>query len=154
MAKREQRLERRIRKRCDSDPALSSARSLAEYLGAGSPVVGRSDHSWLNSGEQMLIHTDFDVCRYRTAEVTYTTPGYFAIGRPAFVVAVALGHLASAAATRRRADREAAPQWRNYGPHASIFTTSRVLFHLGGRWEGAWAPGDRRYPRGTRKALP
>lgn len=126
--------QRQQRRRWSKDPALRSASALADYLAAGHPITGH-DHPLTAPGELLLAKTITDVWRFRAADVHYTTPGYVAFGRPAVLFTAALGHFALAEATRRRAEREAAPQWRSYGPHACLLTTHRALFFLDGTWE-------------------
>jgi hypothetical protein len=115
---------------------FQDALALYRWLGQGQPLSGPVVPGF-DEGEELLVNTIYQVGRFRSANVTYQTPGYVAFGSPMFVAGAAIGNLLASSATRRRAEREAAPQWRFYGPHACLLTTRRVSFHLEGRWEGA-----------------
>ncbi|MEU6129239.1 hypothetical protein ABZ805_08715 [Saccharopolyspora sp. NPDC047091] len=122
--------------RAHAELVFRDAQRLYRYLGAGGQLGGVTGDPRLAPGEELIFEERYDVGRFRGADVQYTTPGYFAVGSPAFVLGAMLGNLADRYAARRSAEREAAPQWRFFGPLTCLLTKSSVLFWLDGRWEG------------------
>ncbi|MBA8827804.1 hypothetical protein FHX42_005211 [Saccharopolyspora lacisalsi] len=108
---------------------------LYSNLRNGQLLGGDKTLRWLQPGEVLCAQGWFDVGRFRSAHVSYSVPGYAAVGSPGFVAGAALTHAVSAAATRRQAARRAAPQWRYYGAHPHLLTNHRVCSFLDNRWE-------------------
>lgn len=126
---------KRLRREQDEQP-LRDALGLYRQLGIGQQVPGVTGASWLEDDEALCVDTIYEIGRFRSADVTYTKPGYFAFGSPAFVLGAALVNVAARSAAKSAAQRAAAAQWRFYGRHSCLLTTRRVLFNLDGRWEG------------------
>lgn len=117
------------------EQVFRDAQRLYQHLVAGGQLSGAKGDPRLADGEELILGGIYNVGRFRSAHVSYTVPGYFAVGQPTFVFGAMLGNFAARQSAHRNAEREAAPQWRFYGLHPCLLTGSRVLFFLDGRWE-------------------
>lgn len=76
--------------------------------------------------------------RYYAVDVTYSTPSTVLFGSPAFVVGGLIGSAFARSRIRKRAQREAAPQWRTTYLTCVVVTTRRIWCEIaeqaGPRW--------------------
>lgn len=116
--------------------ALNDARDLAAGLRGGDVPIGiPHGYDGMRDGEVVLAHGPLAVGRFRSKYVEYNVPGFFAFGSPGFVLGATLGNAVARSNARRRAEREAAPQWRYFPPQHHILTNQRLLSCLDGQWE-------------------
>lgn len=118
---------------------FESARQLVKHLQAGQRLAPISTTVHLDHGEQAFAQASVQCARYFSlpdASSTHST--FVGLGSVTALAVTAAGSAAWNAHRRRKAERNAAPQWRRVGQVDVTLTTQRMLMMQDMSWESIW----------------
>jgi hypothetical protein len=120
----------------------AGACGLYEHLAAGRPLAPMPfDAIRLNPGEQRYGDTVLGYARYYGMNVTYNQSSSLWFGSPVFVLAGLAATSIGNHATRQRAERMAAAQWRDHASVRTVVTDKRFMCDYMGNWLSFWHEG-------------
>jgi len=120
----------------------SRACQLYEYLANGGEAAQVPPGSLrLAPGEVAYVDTGVGYARFYGKNVTYQTTSGFLMGSAAFVAAGVVGNALRNTSAKRRAEAEAAAQWRDQAHVRAVVTNHRILTDVQGRLLDFWHEG-------------
>ncbi|WP_239675223.1 hypothetical protein [Natronosporangium hydrolyticum] len=120
----------------------TSACQLYEHLHAGGDLaVLPPGPVRLNPGEVAYADTVLGYARFYGMNVTYQQHSTLLLGSAGFVAAGLTANMIANSSARRRAEAQAAGQWRDHAHVRTILTNHRLLCDYGGQWLSFWHEG-------------
>lgn len=120
---------------------MESARQLASHLRSGGALVPIRSGMRLQSGESEFTQTQAACSRYfALGDSSYTRSTFLGLGSFGALAFTALGSAAWNSHKRRKAERQAAPQWRPIGQVGVTVTSQRILMLQEMTWESIRFP--------------
>lgn len=132
------------------DPAMeqalregwASACQLYEHLaGGGALAVLPPAAVRLNANEVHYADALIGYARYYGQDVTYQQSSMLLLGSATFVAAGLAANAIGNASARRRAEAQAATQWRDHAQVRAMITNERIMADYGGQWLSFWHNG-------------
>ncbi|MGH3679804.1 MAG: hypothetical protein ACRDT2_06045 [Natronosporangium sp.] len=120
----------------------TSACQLYEHLHAGGDLTALPPGPVrLNPGEVAYANAVLGYARYYGMTVTYQQGSALLLGSAMFVAAGLAANAIANTSARRRAEAQAAIQWRDHANVRTILTSHRLLCDYGGTWLSFWHEG-------------
>ncbi|MGH3716906.1 MAG: hypothetical protein ACRDT4_26115 [Micromonosporaceae bacterium] len=120
----------------------SSACQLYEHLARGGELAVLPPTAVrLNPDEVHYADAMVGYARYYGQNVTYQQSSMFLLGSATFVAAGLAANAIGNASARRRAEAQAATQWRDHAQVRAIVSNQRILTDYGGQWLSFWHNG-------------
>jgi hypothetical protein len=120
----------------------TSACQLYEHLHSGGDLTALPPGPVrLKPGEEAYASAVLGYARYYGKTVTYQQSSALVLGSAAFVAAGLAANMIANTSARRRAEAQAAIQWRDHANVRTILTNRRLLCDYGGRWLSFWHKG-------------
>lgn len=121
--------------RADYQAGYDRAGALLSGFASGRPHPTMTSYTVaLEPGEAAVFQVSAHYSRYYGQNVHYNQGGGFAFGPPAFVAAVVTGNMIANRSAKRRAEQQAAEQWRERQYASVLVTDRRLLINANGQW--------------------
>jgi hypothetical protein len=123
------------------DGWTSACRIYERLQAGGDPVPLPPGPIRLGPGEVLLGESILGYARFYGTTVTYQGSTSLLLGSAAFVVAGMAANAIANSAARRRAEAQAATQWRDHANVRTLLTNKRLMCDYGGQWLSFWHEG-------------
>ncbi|MEV8443303.1 hypothetical protein AB0425_38505 [Actinosynnema sp. NPDC051121] len=114
--------------------AWNGAVNLYQHLVNGGVPEEVTTSLLLPPGEETYCDLTLGYARFYAMNVTYQQSSGFVLGSPLFVAAGLAFNAVSNSLAKRRAEDQAAPQWREHCPARVVVTTYCTMCFAHGRW--------------------
>ncbi|MGH3739004.1 MAG: hypothetical protein ACRDT6_25915 [Micromonosporaceae bacterium] len=119
-----------------------SACQLYEHLAAGGELAVLPPSAVrLNQNEVPYADAMIGYARYYGQQVTYQQSSMLLLGSATFVAAGLAANAIGNASARRRAEAQAATQWRDHAQVRAMVSNERILADYNGQWLSFWHNG-------------
>lgn len=121
--------------RADYQAGYDRAGALLNGLASGGPHPSMTSYTVaLEPGEVAVFQIRAHYSRYYGQTVHYHQGGGFAFGPPVFVAAAVTGNMIANRSAKKRAEQQAAEQWREQQYAPVLVTDRRLLINVSGQW--------------------